>query len=42
MQPHSRPAYKERPFLPGFKSAGLPGPFSVVMWNNVEPHSSRQ
>ncbi len=29
MQPHPQPAPKERPFLPGFKSAGLPGPFSV-------------
>lgn len=30
MQPHPQPAHKEQPFLPGFKSAGLPGPFSVV------------
>jgi hypothetical protein len=30
MQPHPHPTRKERPFLPGFKSAGLPGPFSVA------------
>src|SRR5712691_33476 len=29
MQPHPQPAHKEGPFLPGFKSAGLPALFFV-------------